>query len=296
MIHTFPQRVLVVGASGPIGRSLVSYLVGQPYTSGDRILLLERCMRAGYSVIARGNVDIRQPRSLAPWLCKEPESVIYLAGVNADTARAQPIVGRELHVNGFGRILEAMEAFRNPSFTVYASSTAAINAQSAYGYQKAEAETLLVESRIAGAALRFPTVLPRGSPRTTTAFLDEAMWQISSRNQYWWPIAADRRVRLMSTTAAALHIVSALSLKIPAHLKVLDLPATIATPRTICIAAGSGCPLIAVQQDIDRSLEARIVDVDSSDAAKLGFPAGESLADLLLTVKSQLNNWYPSGE
>ena len=286
--QALPHRILIVGASGPIGRALVTNLAGQHHSSADRIVLLQRGKQGDYSPIARGDVDLMEPQALAAWLGEEPEAVAYLAGVSAETAQAQPAVGRELHVNGFIRVLEAMAAFRNTSIVVYASSTAVHGAQTAYADQKAEAEALLLVSSTAGTCLRFPTVLPRRSTQTRTAFLDEAVRQLSSGKEFRWPVAPDRRVRLMSTTAAARHIATAINLGPAFGRRVLDLPATIATPRNINSAEGSGDPLVSVQPNLDKALEDRIVDIDSSEAAELGFPTAESVDQLLLAAKSQL--------
>jgi nucleoside-diphosphate-sugar epimerase len=286
--QALPHHILIIGASGPIGRALVTNLVGQHCSSADRIVLLQRGKQCDYSLIARWDADLMEPQALAALLGEEPEAVVYLAGVSAETAQAQPVVGQEIHVNGFSRVLEVMPAFRNPSIVVYASSTAVHGAQTAYATQKAEAESRLLVSSTAGTCLRFPTVLPRRSTQTRTSFLDEAMRQLSSGNEFRWPVALDRRVRLMSATAAARHIATAIKLGPTFGRRVLDLPATITTPRNIYSAAGSGDPLVAVQPDLDKALEDRIVDIDSSETARLGFPPAESVDQLLLAATSQL--------
>lgn len=288
MTSWFPQRVLVIGASGPIGCALVSNLLELQYVGADRIVLLERDRESGYAPIASGHLEGMALDVLHPWLREAPDAVVYLAGVRAEVARAEPALGRELHVTGFGRVLEAMAVSRNPAVVVYASSTAILGPKSAYGDQKAEAEALLLASDVAGASLRFPTVLPRGSAHASTAFLDEAVQRLSSGRPFRWPIAADRRVRLMSTAMAAHHIAVAIKLGMAVGRRILDLPATIATPRDLCSAVGDGAPDVVIQQDLDAALASRIVDIDSSEAARLGFPAAEALDQLLFAAKSQL--------
>lgn len=289
MTPTFPRRILVLGASGPIGLALVSNLLGMHYVCADRIVLLERRGgQIGFSPIASGNVEGLAFDRLAPWIDKEPDAVVYLAGVRVETAQANPALGRELHVTGFARVLEAMAALRRPAGVVYASSTAVHGPPTAYGDQKAEAEAMLLGSSVAGACLRFPTVLPRARSTARTAFLDEAVRRLSSGRPFQWPIAADRRIRLMSASMAARHIIAAIEIGSAGSRWILDLPATIATPRDICCALGGCNPELLVQEDLDKAIASRIVDIDSSEAAELRFPVAETLDQLLSAARSKL--------
>jgi nucleoside-diphosphate-sugar epimerase len=264
-------------------------LTGTRVSSSDRVVLLQQQgQRRDYSPIAHGSIDLMTRPDLGPWIDEEPDAVVYLAGVNSETVRNEPALGQELHVSAFRRLVEAMAPFRARSIVVYASSTAVHSAQSEYASQKAEAEGLLLGGDTAGIALRFPTVLPRGNASSRTAFLDEAVRQLSSGKDFRWPIAADRRMRLMSSAAAARHLSTAIGIGAQAGQRVLDLPAAVATPRDLCGAAGSGPPHTLVQQDIDQALAARIVDVDASEAARLGFPPAESVDQLLVAARSAL--------
>ena len=283
------HRILLIGASGPIGRAVLGDLTGIHVSSYDRVVLLQQGQHHTYSSIARGNIDLTTRPSLAPWFDEEPDAVVYLAGVSAETAHIEPALGRELHVNAFCRLVEAMSLLRLRSTVVYASSTAVHGAQSEYATQKAQAEAFLLDGDVPGMALRFPTVLPRRNPSGRSAFLDEAVRQLSSRGGFRWPIAADRRIRLMSSAAAARHLRTAIGIGAQAGQRVLDLPAAVATPRDLCCAVGAGAPDTFVQQDIDQALAARIADVDSSEAARLGFAEAESLDQLLIAATSALH-------
>lgn len=286
---TAGHRILLIGASGSIGRAVLGDLTGCGVSSSDRVVLLQLGQHGEYSSIARGNLDLTTRPNLGPWIGEKPDAVVYLAGVCADAAQIEPALGWELHVNAFCRLMETMRLLQPRSSVVYASSTAVHCAGSEYATQKAEAEARLLDGGAPGIALRFPTVLPRGNPSTRTAFLDDAVRQLSSGKEFRWPVAADRRMRLMSSAAAARHIRTAIGIGAKAGRRVLDLPAAVATPLDICGAVGSGTLDAHVLQDIDQALATRIVDVDSSEAARLGFTAAESVGQLLVAARAALH-------
>lgn len=283
-----PRSILVIGASGPIGQQLVAALTGCNYSRTGRIALLRASMGMGYAAVASGSVDLTDTEAPIAAMSEQPGAVVYLAGVGAQTAADHGLIGQELHVNALKRVIDEMDAFRNPSTLVYASSTAVHGAATAYSAQKAEGESLLLRCRAAGIALRFPTVLPRLRAQRSSLFLDEAVRRLSQGLEYRWPIVAERRVRLMSTAAAARHIVAAIALGAAGRCRRLDLPATIATPLDICNLLGGGAPSVSIQQDVDEALAARPVDIDSGEAEALGFPAAESLTQLLTSSERHL--------
>ena len=284
-----PHRILIVGASGPIGIGLIGNLVGKHDVRTDRIVLLERRDdQIGFSIVDSGNVEGISLQALVSWIAKEPDAVVYLAGVRAETALRNPALGRELHVSGFSRLLEAIATIHAAAAVVYASSTAIHGPPSTYGNQKAEAEAMLLASSVAGTCLRFPTVLPRASAMTRSAFLDDAVRRLCAGERFKWPIAANRRIRLMSAAMASRHIAASIGIGHAGGRRILDLPATIATPRDICDVLGSGDPEILIQEEVENAIASRSVDIDSCEAVKLGCPMAEALDELLTAANFQL--------
>ncbi len=285
-------RVLVVGASGTIGRALLAGLCSRPSCGAHRrVVLLERCRDAApYEIAGEGHVDLTSHGALAPWLSIDLVAVVFLAGVGSDAARRKPELSLAIHLHSFVELLNWAGRLTAPPRVIYASSTAARLADSAsntYGAQKLAAEVALNDSGVPGIALRFPTVMPRSNdPTSPTLFLNAAFTTIAARDPYVWPIHIDREMRLMSHRAAAKHILSALGIPRACKPVTLELPATIATPRNICDAleAPSHCRIASIMPDIEATLAKRPVNVACDYALDLGFDAAESLGVLIDNV------------
>jgi nucleoside-diphosphate-sugar epimerase len=278
-------KVLVVGASGIIGRALLAGLGSMPSCGPHcRVVLLEHCRDAAHYEIAReGYVDLTSHRSLAPWLSIDLDAVIFLAGVGSDAARRKPKLSLAIHLHSFVELLNWAGRLTAPPRVIYASSTAARlvdSTSNTYGAQKLAAEVALNDSGVPGIALRFPTIMPRSNdPTSLTLFLNAAFTTIAAKEPYVWPIHIDREIRLMSHRAAAKHIRSALGLPRPSKPFTLELPATVATPRNICDAldSPSHCRIASIIPDIEATLASRPVNVACKYALDLGFDAAEPL-------------------
>lgn len=285
-----PQRVLVVGSSGAIGRRLIRQLCGDPGLPIARVTYLERDRGVRYNIADSGHLELAKQNSLLPWLDHDPNVVVYLAGVHAQAACSQIDLAHEIHVTAFGRMLSSIETKRRSITVLYASSTA-VHAPSdgTYAVQKIAAERVLTASGIPGAALRFPTVLPRNSARDRTGLLNAPFREALRGEMSIWPIRTGRVIRVMSAPAAVRHIVAGLSIQRFDQALTLDLPATLVTPCSICEAAGAPEPQSDVDEQFDGLLARRIVDIPTQAALDLGFPEPESLADLVTELKTAFN-------
>lgn len=289
--------LLVLGASGVIGQSLLANVTHSTHRRpSSRVVRLRRRNDTYiYDIAAHGDIDLSAPAALKPWLDAQTDAVIFLAGVSASHAKNDRVFSRAIHVQSFLELLDWALRRPSPPRIIYASSTA-VRLQgeelSPYAAQKREAEEVLLASNIAGGfALRFPTVIPRrNASASTSGFLNTAVSCVLAGSPYNWPIDLERRIRLMSSKAAACHLVSALTAPVESVPLALDLPATVATPTDICNAsqAPNHSRGISINHEVDDLLAKREVDVSCKQAMKLGFIAGESITDFLRSISEVL--------
>lgn len=274
---SLPQLILVVGSSGIIGRELLEVLCGELPHVLARVTLVQRVSSDNYHVVASEHLDLNQQYALRSWIDREPEAIVYLAGLD-------PRFGRE--VSGYRVNVEALADVLGAIPVIYASSTAVhAMVMSDYAEQKRQAERVLIDSESLGFALRFPTVFPRRAPAARTSVLNESLHNALLGRASVWRIGADRRIRMMSAAAAARHVVVALSICSGSRAVALDLPATIATPRLLCKSMGAPEPIIELDIQLDGVLADRSVDLSTEFAQRLGFPLGESFAELAAALK-----------
>lgn len=282
-----PRRILLVGSSGIIGRAVLRLLSGGHNEDSARVTFLEWDRAASYRVSASGQVELEQRHALDPWFKHEPDAVVYLAGVPAESTSAT--LGWRVNVEAFQEALGAIERLSQSVCVIYASSTAVHSpVESEYGQQKLQAEHALIASGLPGFALRFPTVLPRSDTAARTSPLNESLRNALRGRASTWHVSADRRMRVMSVSAAATQVGAALAVAAGRGADLLDLPATIITPRSVCDAAAAPAPSIALEPWLEELMARRAVDVPTESALEQGFPAGESLDELLAALKPHL--------
>lgn len=278
-----PERILVVGASGVIGRAVLSRLCGGQPEGQSRVTLLQLDGEGPYRVVAAGHVELEQRHGLRSWTEQQPEALLYVAGLSAEAADGA--VGQRVNANAFVEALESIRCI--PARAIFASSTAVhLATESAYVQQKLQGERALVGSGVSGFALRFPTILPRRSTRARTGSLDDSLRDAVQGRASIWRVSADRRMRVMSAAAAAQHVVAALEIDAGPEAIGLDLPATVVTPALVCAAAGAPEPTIELDPQLEELLARRPVDLPCDTAQKLGFPAGEALPTLIEALKA----------
>lgn len=289
--------LLVLGASGVIGQSLLANVACSTHhrPSSRVVQLRRRCDTDIYDIAVQGDIDLSAPAALKPWLDAQTDAVIFLAGVSASYVKNDRVSSLAIHVQSFLELLDWALRRTSPPRIIYASSTA-VRPQggdlSPYAVQKQAAEKALLASNIAGGfALRFPTVIPRrNESESTSGFLNTALSCVLAKKPYIWPIDLERRIRLMSSKAAACHLLSALRAPVESTALTLDLPATVATPTDICNAsqAPNHSRGMSINNEIDDLLARRDVDVSCEQAMKLGFVAGESITDFLRSISEDL--------
>jgi nucleoside-diphosphate-sugar epimerase len=285
-----PRRILVVGSTGIIGRGVLNILCGKPPVVQRRVTFLERNDEPAYRVVACEQVELAQRDALRPWIERQPEAVVYLAGAPAHASANEAELGCRVNVQALAEALEAIEHMRLSLPVIYASSTAVHNpVDNVYAEQKLQGERTLTAGGVQGVALRFPTVLPRSPAASRTSTLNDSIRQLLQGRASVWPVSADRKIRVMSTAAAARHVVAALSFRSDCGALALDLPATVVTPRSLCKGAGAPEPSIELDGELEALLARRLVEIDTNAARELGFPEAESLSELVAALRASSN-------
>ena len=281
-----PSTILVVGASGALGSRFISIATGSANPELKRVILLARTCAGPvlYRTVAAGDIDLGRRETLERWLASGTDAVVYLVGIPADHAREQPRLSRRLHFDGFLRVIRWAARKRGERHLVYASSTAAREGMATlYGSHKRAAERALLAARVSGVALRFPTLLPRPAGASgASTFLGQAVDALGHGLPFTWPVPLERRVLVMSLRAAAECLYAALHLR-RAGPFVLDLPATVLSPRALCDAFNAADQYCGVEVDksVDEAMSRRPIRVPWILAAALGFRLGEPLAAII---------------
>ena len=161
MFERVPERVLITGANGHLGRRLIARLRGR-----SQVVAAVRSDRAAAMVADSGAevrlVDYGDRDSLAA-AAAGCEAAVHLAGIIRETAANRYVDAHE----GTVRALMGVEAIRR---IVYVSVIGAERGSpNACLDSKAEAESLLLSGRATARVLRVPMVLGGGRLRVAGA-------------------------------------------------------------------------------------------------------------------------------
>ncbi len=294
-VGTDISSLLIVGASGVVGTSLVELLLERPVVHRlSRLVLLRRNSSNGYVIEREDGVDLSRSAGIGGWVSPDLAGLIYLARIRIDP-NAAVRTARIVDVESFSHVLRQARVAAPNMRVVLASSTAAMAAPSpgSYGWQKRIAEQLIRTSGVRATAIRLPTVLPRSiDGRGASAFLNEALTCLFEGRAYAWPIEPDRLMRIMSARRAAESLVHALGLPMPCI--PIDLPATVVSPRMLHDEgfARAGVELHCRKVvAVDKVMASRPTRVSEIRARALGFAPPETARQILLEAGDFLNRY-----
>lgn len=217
--------ILVLGASGMLGRKLAQRIVGEPMLSASPVTHLHLSdvvprtpVQTGDIEIESSVVDVGRPGAAERLISGLPDVIFDLAAVVSGEAETNFEKGYEVNLDGTRRLLEAVRS-AGPSYRprfVFASSIAvfgpplpevigddqALTPATSYGTQKAIAELLLADytrrGALDGIGIRLPTICVRpGRPNLAASGFfsgiireplngEEAILPVSDDVRHWF--------------------------------------------------------------------------------------------------------------
>jgi nucleoside-diphosphate-sugar epimerase len=231
------MRVLVTGAAGFIGQSLVARLLDpKAFPAGDdahELVLLDRVLdpslaRAGVELVQG---DFRDAAILARALAAPVDCVFHLASTPGGTAESDPELGLSVNLGGTLSILEALRKRGHVARFVFASSIGVygtpmpgqIDEQTptepsfSYGAQKLVGEILVHDYArrgvVQGISLRLPGIVAR--PRADgmiSIFMSDLIRELSAGRRYTCPVGPEAVAWFMSRECVVDNLLHAASM------------------------------------------------------------------------------------
>ena len=227
-----PLHILIIGASGMVGRKLTEALVRTGEVGGKAIVRLTladvvaaQAPKTSAAVEALA-VDLSAPGVAAALVAKRPDLIFHLAAIVSGEAEADFEKGYRINLDGTRYLLEAirLEGLKSPYAPrlVFTSSIAVFGAPfpeaigdeffstplTSYGTQKAIGELLLNDySRkgfVDGVGIRLPTIVVRpGKPNlAASGFFSNILREPLSGQEAVLPVSRDVRHWFASPRAA----------------------------------------------------------------------------------------------
>jgi nucleoside-diphosphate-sugar epimerase len=222
-------RILVTGATGMIGRKLVSKLLSNGRIGSkpiSQLSLFDVCEPAPLPATAipieAFAGDLSDPAAAEMIVSGRPDFIFHLAAIVSGEAEQDFTKGYRVNIDGTRNLLEAVRAARYQPRLVFASSVAVFGAPlpdpipddfhltplTSYGTQKAVAELLISDytrkSFLDGIALRLPTICVRpGEPnRAASGFFSNIIREPLTGAEAVLPVPEDVRHTHASPRAA----------------------------------------------------------------------------------------------
>lgn len=303
------MNVVVTGASGFLGRILVSHLLRKWSDAADRFTLVDREVIAdlGDPRVTRLVGQLPDTRGLETAL-EAADVVFHLAALPGGAAERDYQASRIANLEVPLILLEKLASRRKPARVIYASSVAVFGSPlpesiddtttpfptMTYAAHKLMVETSLVNltrlGRVEGVALRLCGLLarPAGAVGFGSAFMSELFHACVARRPIVLPVDPDATVWVMSATRAADNLIHAaeLALLSDPKLRAMTLPALRVTVQELvaAVTAATGCDINLVSFEPDEVLErqfGRLPVLSTPAADALGFKTDGTLGALV---------------
>lgn len=313
--------VLIIGASGMVGRKLAERLVADQHLGGQEITRLTladvvepKPEAASTDLIATVVIDLAVPGAIIPLIGARPDVIFHLVGVVSGEAEADFEKGYRVNLDGIRELFEAIRAEGLRSAyrprLVFTSSVAVFGAPfperigdeffttplTSYGTQKAICELLLADySRrgiFDGIGIRLPTVCVRpGSPNlAASGFFSNILREPLAGRAAILPVPDDVRHWFVSPRTAIGFLIHAATIDLDRvgprrNLNMPGVSATVAEEIEALHHFGGERAVALIRREYDPVIS-RIVsgwarDFNAERASSLGFVPDPTFRDIV---------------
>ncbi|MDM0078746.1 NAD-dependent epimerase/dehydratase family protein [Variovorax sp. J2P1-59] len=231
------MRVLVTGAAGYVGATLVDAMRARPELGGRRIETLALADRSLDVVQGETAItgDLTEAATLQQVAEFKPDVVFHLAAVPGGASEANYVLGRRVNLDATLALFETLAQSGRRPVVVYASSIAVYGTQLpdpvtpstplrpplTYGAHKLACEVLLADfSRrglLDGRAVRLPGIVarPRSGAGLTSAFMSDALHALRRGEAFTCPVGPEATAWWMSARRCADNLLHAAMMDVP---------------------------------------------------------------------------------
>jgi nucleoside-diphosphate-sugar epimerase len=239
-------RILVTGAGGFVGQTVVQRLLAHERFGGALLTLVDRQVRCSRTDTKAIEGDLSRADVLREAMATQPDIIFHLAAVPGGAAEADPQLSRRVNLETTMNLIEAAAALPQPPRFVYSSSIAVFGVPLPdhvddatptkptliYGAHKLMAEIALADavrrSALEAVALRLPGIVARAPSAEgfRSAFLSDLFWALRDSRPIDIPVRPDATTWLMSARCCADNLIHAALTRVgPADPVAMTLPA-----------------------------------------------------------------------
>lgn len=228
------MNILITGADGFVGRTLVRHLLADPISSVDHLILVDQQFAEPPEDprIRQHTGSIADVRTINAALADPVDLVFHLASIPGGLAERDYALGLHVNLGGTLALLEGLRHQERPAKLVFASSVAVYGdplpahvdddtpARPALSYaaHKLAAELLMDDYSRRGwvdaRSLRLPGIVARPPVPSglMSAFMSDAMWAMARGTPFTCPVSPDAVAWWMSAPCCVANLVHAASL------------------------------------------------------------------------------------
>jgi len=314
------MKILIIGATGMIGRKLTERLIANGRLKGETIsaMTLADVVEPAPPEDAPTSIafttrtcDLSMPGEAEALVADRPDVIFHLAAIVSGEAEAEFDKGYRINLDGTRALLEAIRALGTCPRLVFTSSIAVFGAPfpeaipddyhhtplTSYGVQKACSELMLTDYTrkgfVDGVGIRLPTIVVRpGKPNlAASGFFSNILREPLAGKEAVLPVSADVRHWMASPRAAVGFLIHAAEIDGAAvgphrNLTMPGLSATVGEMLDALERIGGPQRRVLVREEPDEGIKAIVANwprnFEPARATELGFRAESSMDELIL--------------